>query len=117
MLFRSEWKGFFAIQSARFELSLESRANYIQPWRETYRHLIFPPTRVSVIPYFYRRCEENKEEEEVKEEEEASGQRNFATTRCGRVNAIRGDAEKSELRNREGTTFRHLSEDLNNSHS
>lgn len=53
----------------------------------------------------------------MKEEEEASGQRNFATTRCGRVNAIRGDAEKSELRNREGTTFRHLSEDLNNSHS
>lgn len=115
MLFRSEWKGFFAIQPARFELSLESRANYIQPWRETYRHLIFPPTRVSVIPYFYRRCEEDKEEEE--EVKEASGQCNFATTRYGRVNAIRGDAEKSELRNREGTTFRHLSEDLNNSHS
>lgn len=64
------------------------------------RYLIFPPTRVSVIAYFYRRATRRRQRGE-----EASGQRVCDNSCCGRANAIRGDAEKSESRNRVASSF------------
>lgn len=59
------------------------------------RYLIFPRFRNSLFLSTRRR----------QRGEEASGQRVCDNSCCGRANAIRGDAEKSESRNRVASSF------------